>query len=198
MAPMQKVNKRTLLMHAAMKLAYGYGFMQTSLADIAKEAKVPLGNVYYYFKTKEEIGEAIVDEHLSKIKTLHQKLNQIESPAERLCAFIQQTFDNRKMLECNGCPIGTLCTELHKQEGALAKHSTVLFTEILNWLKVQFDALDIRGDSQGRAVHLLSALQGIAVLAHTLNDSEIVGMESKRLQEWIHSLGMKTREKGTV
>lgn len=198
MAVVEKSDKRALLIQAAMKLAYGYGFMPTSLADIAKEANVPLGNVYYYFKTKEEIGEAIVDERLSRIKISLQKLNQMESPEDRLCAFIQQTFDNRKMLERNGCPIGTLCTELHKQRGALAKHSTVLFTELLNWLKTQFDALAIDGDSQGRAVHLLSALQGIAVLAHTLNDSEIVGMESKRLQEWIRTLGMKKRKRGTA
>ena len=198
MAVTEKTDKRALLMRAAMKLAYGQGFMQTSLADIANEANVPLGNVYYYFKTKEEIGEAIVDERLSQIKALHHELNQIASPEERLCAFIQQTFENRKMLQRGGCPIGTLCTELHKQHGALAKHSTVLFTELLNWLETQFGALDSDGDSHGLAVHLLSALQGIAVLAHTLNDVEIVEMESKRLQGWVRTLPTKTSKRGTA
>lgn len=193
-----KPDKRALLMQAAMKLAYGRGFMHTSLADIANEAKVPLGNVYYYFKTKEEIGEAIVEERLAQIKTLHQKLNQIESPDERLCAFIQQTFENRKMLGRSGCPIGTLCTELHKHPGPLAKQSTVLFTELLTWLRAQFEAIDKGADSQELAVHLLSALQGIAVIAHALNDPEVVEMESKRLQEWVRTLSTKTNKRGTA
>ena len=54
------IDKRSRLVSAAVGLAYQNGFEATSLADIAREAKVPLGNVYYYFKTKDEIGEAIV------------------------------------------------------------------------------------------------------------------------------------------
>jgi AcrR family transcriptional regulator len=49
-------DKRTRLIETAMKLAYRNGFRETSLADIAQAAHVPVGNVYYYFKTKEELG----------------------------------------------------------------------------------------------------------------------------------------------
>ena len=48
-----------------MKLAYRDGFRESSLADIAKAAHVPVGNVYYYFKTKEELGEAVVERRLA-------------------------------------------------------------------------------------------------------------------------------------
>ena len=53
---MQISDKRTRLIEAADKLVQLQGFSQTTLADIAKKADVPLGNVYYYFKTKEEIA----------------------------------------------------------------------------------------------------------------------------------------------
>ena len=43
------IDKRSRLLSAAMGLAYQNGFGATSLADIAREAEVPLGNVYYYF-----------------------------------------------------------------------------------------------------------------------------------------------------
>lgn len=184
--------KRARLIQAAMTLAYRRGFKETRLADIAAEANVPPGNVYYYFKTKEEIGAAIVDERLSQIRTLHQKLDNLDSPQERLCAFVQMTLDNRKVLARGGCPIGTLCTELHKEDGPLAKQSTVLFAEMLSWLKAQFEALAKSGDSQGLAVHLLSALQGIAVITHTLGDPAIVVAETERLQRWIRTLGTKS------
>jgi len=45
--------KRTRLINTASKLAHEHGFNQTTLADIARDSGVPLGNVYYYFKTKE-------------------------------------------------------------------------------------------------------------------------------------------------
>jgi TetR/AcrR family transcriptional regulator, transcriptional repressor for nem operon len=184
-------SKRTRLIQAAIALAYRHGFRETRLADIAAEAKVPPGNVYYYFKTKEEIGAAIVHERLSQIKMFHRKLDGLKSPQERLCAFVQMTVDNREILAKRGCPIGSLCTELHKENGLLAKESTVLFAEILAWLKAQFEALGKGADSKGLAVHLLAALQGIAVLAHSLNDPDMVVIETGRLQRWIRTLTTK-------
>ena len=184
-------SKRTRLIQAAIALAYRHGFRETRLADIAAEAKVPPGNVYYYFKTKEEIGAAIVHERLSQIKMLHRKLDGLKSPQERLCAFVQMTVDNREILAKGGCPIGSLCTELHKENGLLAKESTVLFAEILAWLKAQFEGLGKGVDSKGLAVHLLAALQGIAVLAHSLKDPDIVVIETGRLQRWIRTLATK-------
>jgi len=44
---------------------------------------VPLGNVYYYFKTKEEIGEAIVEERLADMKSLQRKLEELDHPEDR-------------------------------------------------------------------------------------------------------------------
>ncbi len=198
MATKQNPDKRGRLIQAAMNLGYQHGFRQTSLADIAKEAKVPLGNVYYYFKTKEEIGAAIVATHLTQIKLLQQQLDTMYSPADRLCAFVQMTFDNRKMLARSGCPIGTLCTELHKEDGTLAKQSTALFTELLAYLEKQFQALHKRAEARGLAVHLLSALEGIAVIAHSLQDPEVVASEAERLQGWIRSLEMRTNKGGTA
>ena len=39
------IDKRSRLVSAAVDLAYRNGYGATSLADIAREAKVPLGNV---------------------------------------------------------------------------------------------------------------------------------------------------------
>lgn len=198
MATQQHPDKRGRLIQAALNLAYQHGFRQTSLADIAKEAKVPLGNVYYYFKTKEEIGEAVVETHLAQIRLLQQKLNTMSSAGERLCSFVQMTFENRKMLARSGCPIGSLCTELHKEGGTLARQSTALFTELLSYLTAQFRALDKRADAQGLAVHLLAALEGIAVIAHSLHDPEVATMEAERLQGWIRGLEVKATKGGAA
>jgi len=188
----EKPGKRVRLVQAALSLVYKNGFAETRLADIAEEAEVPPGNVYYYFKTKEEIGEAILEERLAQIQAFQQKLAAMDSAQERLSAFIQMTCNSRQMLAVGGCPIGSLCTELHKEKGALAEQSTVLFAQMLGWLKTQFEQLGRSADSQGLAVHLLSALEGIAVLAHSLGDPEIVVMETERLQQWIRTLQSQT------
>src|SRR6266849_6125302 len=153
-------DKRARLIETAMTLAYQHGFRDTSLADIAEAAHVPLGNVYYYFKTKDELG----------------------------VAFVERIHRNRGQLARGGCPLGGLCTELHKEGGALAKKSAALFTEPMRWLEEQFRAVGHEKDSRELAVHFFSAFQGMAAVALGANDREVVVMETKRLKDWIRTL----------
>jgi len=184
----KKADNWTRLLQAAEKTTYRYGFGNTAIADIAKEARIPLGNVYYYFKTKDEINEAIIDLRLSRFRKLLREFDKADSPKERLCAFIETKIRNRDALARSGCPVGTLCTELRKLGGAVADKSTVLFTEALLWMETQFQALGKAAESRSLAVHLLSATQGVSQLAHTFRDPGLIDMEAARLKDWIRLL----------
>jgi TetR/AcrR family transcriptional regulator, transcriptional repressor for nem operon len=186
--PKTTADTRKRLLQAAEKVTYRYGFGPTAIADIAKQARVPLGNVYYYFKTKDEIGDAIIDLRVSRFRKLLQELDKADSPKERLCGFVQIKINNREGLARSGCPVGTLCSELRKHGGAVAKKSTVLFAAALDWMETQFKALGKGVDSRWLAVHLLSATQGVSVLAHTFHDPEMIAIEAARLKEWIRAL----------
>jgi len=179
---------RARLLEAAEKSTYRFGFGNTAIADIAKQARIPLGNVYYYFKTKDEIGNAIVNLRVSRFRKLLQEFEKGESPKERLCAFVQTKIKNRGTLARHGCPVGTLCSELRKLGGASAGKSTVLFAEALAWMEKQFQALGKGAASRSLAVHLLSATQGVSLLAHTFQDPAMIDMEAARLKAWIRSL----------
>jgi AcrR family transcriptional regulator len=183
-----KADKRSRLIQTAVKLTYRHGFRTTSIADIAEAANIPVGNVYYYFKTKDEIGEAIVEQRLLELRTLQQLWDQRGSPKERLLACIENTFENRDLLARGGCPVGTLCSELRKEGGPLAKKATALFTELLAWIEDQFRTIG-RGDTSRKlATQLLSSLQGVSVLAHGSGNPELVAMETKRLKDWVGGL----------
>jgi AcrR family transcriptional regulator len=186
--PKTKADCRARLLQAAEKTTYMCGFGNASIADIAKEARVPLGNVYYYFKTKDEIGRAIVELRVSRFRKLLTELGKAGSPREQLCAFVDIKIKNREALARGGCPVGTLCSELQKYGGPAAKKSRVLFAEALAWMERQFEELGKGADSRGLAVHLLSATQGVSVLAHTLHDPTMIATEARRLKEWIQAL----------
>ncbi len=181
-------DKRTRLVETAMKLAYERGFRETSLGDIAQAARVPVGNVYYYFKTKEELGEAVVERRLAQFRELREEIDRLSSPKERLFAFVESIHGNREQLARGGCPLGDLCSELHKEGGALAKKSAALFTEPMGWLEEQFRAAGHEEDAQELSAHLFCAYQGMAVVAHAANDPDLVVMETKRLKDWIGTL----------
>lgn len=186
--PQTKADSRTRLLQAAEKTTYLYGFGSASIADIAKEAKIPLGNVYYYYKTKDDIGGAIVALRVSRFKKLLQELDKASSPKERLCGFVDIKIKNREALARGGCPVGTLSSELQKYGGSAAKKSQALFAEALAWMEKQFEAIGKGTDCPGLAVHLLSATQGVSVLAHTFHDPNMITAEAERLKQWIKAL----------
>src|SRR5258705_12652259 len=183
-----EADKRARLIETTMKLAYKHGFRETSLADIAEAAHVPIGNVYYYFKTKDELGEAVVERRLAEFRAFRGELDRFSSPKERLFAFVERIHGNREQLARGGCPLGGLCTELHKEGGALAKQSGALFTEPMRWLEEQFRGVGHEKDSRELAVHFFSAYQGMAAVGLGANDREGVGMGAKRLKDWIGTL----------
>ncbi len=169
-------------------MTYRRGFRQTTIAEIAKEAHVPLGNVYYYFKTKDDIGDAILERLLAAVRATLESFEAAGSPKERLCAAIDAVAANKTGLAQSGCPVGSLCTELHKEGGTLANKATVLFEEQLRWMEAQFRAFVRGADAPRHAVHLLSALQGISLLAHSFGDPQLVVGEAAELKKWIRSL----------
>jgi AcrR family transcriptional regulator len=183
-----QTDKRTRLIETAMKLAYRNGFRETSLADIADAAHVPVGNVYYYFKTKEELGEAVVGRRLAEFRAFREEIDRLSSPKERLFAFVESIHGNRERLARGGCPQGGLCSELQKEGGALAKKSAALFTEPMGWLKELFRAAGHEEDARELSQHLFCAYQGMAAVAHAAKDPDLVVMEVKRLKDWIGTL----------
>src|SRR5437764_3818749 len=99
----RQTDKRDRLIQTAVTLVYQQGFHQTTLADIAQRAQVPLGTVYYFFKTKEAIGEAVVEHYLSEYrKQCQQWDNDHSDPRARLEAFIQAMLDNGQLVAQSG------------------------------------------------------------------------------------------------
>jgi hypothetical protein len=112
----------------------------------------------------------------------------LSSPKERLFAFLDGIQRNKEQLARAGCPFGGLCAELHKEGGALAKKSAELYAQPMTWIEEQFRDAGHEKDSRELAVHLFSAFQGMAAVAHGVNDPDLIVSEVKRLKDWIRTL----------
>jgi AcrR family transcriptional regulator len=85
----RKNDKRTRLVEAADKLFYEQGVTMTTLANIATLAEVPLGNVYYYFKSKNSIVLAVIEQRQHLLKNQLEECSTL-SPIDRLKALVKQ------------------------------------------------------------------------------------------------------------
>ena len=63
-----------------------------------------------------------------------------------------------------------------------------LYSEPLGWIEEQFRAAGHEKDSRELAVHLFCAFQGVAAVAHGVNDPGLIAMEVRRLKDWIRTV----------
>jgi AcrR family transcriptional regulator len=180
-------DKRTKLRRAAVELAYRQGFRRTTIADLAVESDVPLGNIYYYFKTKDELGEAVLETRLGQFHQLRDYAETLDSPTARIKLIIDATLDNRVAVAERGCPMGSLCAELLKDGGALGRKSNALFSEPMDWLAKQFLAIG-QPDGAALALQLMASLQGVSLLAQSFRDPALIETEAARLHAWVETL----------
>jgi TetR/AcrR family transcriptional repressor of nem operon len=180
-------DKRQRLVEGARLLLHRQGVENTTLADIAQAADVPVGNVYYYFKTKDELVQAVIDAQAQDIETALASFDRRRSPKARLKAFVKLITAQREVAARYGCPHGALCSELNKRDDGLGQAGTKLMELWIDWAEQQFRAMG-RRDARDLAVALIASYQGIMLLANTFRQPELIVREARRLDRWIDSL----------
>jgi AcrR family transcriptional regulator len=81
----RKAVTRGRVLAAARTLFASQGFEQTTIRDIAAEADIALGGFYNYFRTKEEVLEALLEDALkAQLSLLKLRQDQTVDVAERV------------------------------------------------------------------------------------------------------------------
>jgi TetR/AcrR family transcriptional repressor of nem operon len=182
----RKPGKRERLVESARALIHEQGVHRTTLAEVAERGDVPLGNVYYYFKTKDELVGAVLAGYQEQAAALIECFERHRSPQARLKALVRNWADMRDEIVRYGCPMGSLCAELDKLGGGADRDAAAVMARIIDWAEGQFRELD-RRDARDLALALFAGVQGAALLANTFRDPDILTRQGRHLERWIDS-----------
>jgi AcrR family transcriptional regulator len=165
------------------------GFRATTIADVAHAAGVPLGNVYYHFRTKDDLGLTLIAEHRAQLEaSFAQWEERYDEPAQRLHALLASVRETRADIARWGCPRGSLCQELEKGEGPLAEAASGLLRAQVDFAARQFRGLGHGARSRTLAYDLIASLQGASLLAQALRSPDALASALRRIEEWLSSL----------
>jgi TetR/AcrR family transcriptional repressor of nem operon len=93
-----------------------HGYQKTSLDDVLRESGVGKGNFYYHFKSKEELGHAILEQVIQSFleRTLEPCFTGESSrPLTQIRCFLDRVVEIQRRSNCvGGCPLGNLAAEL--------------------------------------------------------------------------------------
>lgn len=184
--PRPATDKRERLADAALDLAHRQGFERASIADIATHAGIAPGSVYYYFKTKDDVGRAVVERLGTRYGQAMERWNGLAGPVDRLGAFVRSYVDDVDAVRRHGCPLGSVCAELAKQDPALGAEAGEVFGRLIAWATEQFAELGWADDDAAeRGRHVVVVMQGAAALASALDSPDPVEREAEHLVRWI-------------
>src|ERR1700745_608634 len=101
----RRKDKRERLIAAACQVMYAQGVEKTTLADIAAAAGIPLGNGYYYFKTKDDLLQAVIETHLHEMGAMLAAIEAAHAtPQERLKALFGSLAEQSALIARQGRP----------------------------------------------------------------------------------------------
>lgn len=180
-------DKRERLVQSATRLFHEKGMGPTSLADIAGDSRVPLGNVYYYFKTKDDLAAAVIDSRLESLRRLAAGWEGNPDPKERLVSLLNMALSYKNEIAKYGCPVGSLCQEVDKEGGSTARKADGILKWQLRWTREQFKLMG-RRDANELGNRFMASLQGAGLLANALSDPKVIEQEVRHLKGWIQRL----------
>jgi TetR/AcrR family transcriptional repressor of nem operon len=177
-------DKRERLIKAGRELIHRHGFGRTTLADISRASGVPLGNVYYYFHTKESLLEAVADELSDDFRLRAARFERNPDPRSRLLAFLDSVIEGRRMFAEHGCPVGSLSQELNKlPKGGRAGINEALVLRV-RWAAEQFHLMG-RSDAGELGECLVASVQGAILMASALKDPGLITRQVTQLKAWL-------------
>jgi AcrR family transcriptional regulator len=178
---------RQHIIEVATQLFHQQGYNQTSFRDIAQASGIPKGNFYYYFKTKDDLLESVVDQNLEDIRTKFQEWDQaFDKPVDRLKQLVASLGERSEDMMRYGCPIGSLNIELGKTNPVLKARAGEMFALLQSWSMQQFEFMGhTPREAENMALELLSRIQGVITVGNVLEDQAYILNQSHKIAAWL-------------
>ena len=186
---------REAIIKAATRLMHVQGYQNTSLDDVLRESGVGKGNFYYQFRSKEDLGYAILEQLVAAFleRTLEPCFSAPDvSRLTQIRCFLDRVLEAQRQRNCvGGCAMGNLASELSDvHEGFRARLASV-FTAWRGRLTSVLAEAQARGElvaacrPESVAHFLVAGLEGAILLTKVSKD---IGVMEQCVGELKHYL----------
>jgi len=188
---------RLTILEKAFELIYTKGYQTTSIDEIIATTKVTKGAFYYHFKTKDEMGLAIINEILKPTmqNAFIKPLQESKNPIKEIYATTKSLLFDIPFLKLEyGCPTGNLTQEMTPWNVEFGKALAELILEwqhtIENCIKKAKENGMVRKNvnTQQVAYFIMSGYWGIRNFGKVYNSTDCYYSYLKELKIYLNSL----------
>jgi AcrR family transcriptional regulator len=189
---------RLNILQKAFELIYSNGYQTTSVDEIIATTQVTKGAFYYHFKTKDEMGLAIINELMipNFKNTFIEPFQSVVNPFDAIYNLMHYLLIENETLKVEyGCPASNFTQEMAPWN--------IDFTKALNeltmqWEQTMIDVIEkakengkIKADVNAKeiAVFVMSGYWGVRNLGKLENSKSVYLVYLKGLKAYFDSLG---------
>lgn len=181
-----KQDTRQLILDAASFMFHTQSYNAVGVAAICNKADVSKGSFFHFFKSKQELALAVMDQFKLIInqQLISNAFSSSIEPLQRLDDFVLAlyNFQNTQKDEIGhmpGCPFGNIAMEQATQDEVLRKKAENCLTGLGDqFLRTITEAIESGAlpdiDAKATADAMLSYIEGIQLLAKTRNDPGLI------------------------
>jgi TetR/AcrR family transcriptional repressor of nem operon len=188
---------RSMILHKAFELIYVKGYQTTSIDDIIATTQVTKGAFYYHFKTKDEMGLAIINEVLKPTlaSSFIEPLQGEQDPLNAIYNLMDSLLMKNEFLKVEyGCPASNFTQEMTPWNSEFNKALNELTRE---WTEAIIATIErgkksgvIRKEVNAKQVttFVMSGYWGIRNLGKLENSKKVYISYLKQLKIYLKSL----------
>ena len=172
------------ILEVATRLVALRGYHRTSLDDVLRESGAGKGNFYHYFRSKEDLGYAILDRLLERFqaRTLAPIFEDgTRAPLSQVEAFLEEVLATQRARNCvGGCPMGNLAMELADAHEGFRKRLAEGFERWGQCLAASLSRAQAMGtlaadlDVEALAGFLVAGIEGAILLTKVQKDIRVM------------------------
>jgi len=195
----QTEDTRTRILETALDLFHHGSFKGTSINLVVEKAGVTKGALFHYFKGKNELGYAVVDECIRQriletwVEPLATSVDPISDTLLILDRFEEMMAAQPEIIEC-GCPLNNLSQEMSSQDEEFRKRLLALYelwqTALEKAFRAGIDAGNVKAeaDPKSTAAVVVALLEGSIGMVKVNRTIEHVAVIHKGLRIFLNLL----------
>ena len=182
------------IIEVASRVVHLRGFNHTSIGEILKESGVGKGNFYYYFRSKEELGYAIIENNFKRFseEVTEKAFRNDRDAVAQLDDFLDILLDMHRTRNCaGGCRLGNMAMEMSDIHEGFRKK----FQKIFDGLGIQVASALRKAQADGQiadyvdlpalAQFIIASVEGAILLAKVKKDISILERCFEELKKYI-------------
>ncbi|MEM9450845.1 MAG: TetR/AcrR family transcriptional regulator [Cyanobacteria bacterium P01_E01_bin.6] len=189
----QKRTKEDIL-KAVIGTVHRQGLIATSLNQLFTLSGASSGSFYNYFRSKNELGHALIDfewELLSS-SVLEPAQQDSDDPIDQVFAILDRLeAKNLEQPNCGGCLLGNLVVDLVEQDPSFREHLTRIFDQ---WEQTIAQALTRAQDRLRPGIHpatlaeqILTIVEGTMLMGRLRHEPERIRRGFASAKQLVHS-----------